>query len=246
MKRLRPSRYAIIGGGPVGLLLSNKLSSLNIPHTLFERESSISSGFKRHPRAHVLNARSLEILRELGPDFNSKLYSHVSDVSLWSDFRYTPHILSTRPEEYARAEHIPCDVTHSSPSMSLASRASNLSLHTPIPYPSIANISQPKLEKVLYEEAIKSPYLEMKFGTEVLNITEQEGSVSMRVQSPTSEKSIHEYDYVIACDGPRSKIREDLGIKMNAKDLEHFCSLHFTSSHVADSLTKNNTHDDYI
>ena len=49
----------IVGGGPVGLLMSKLLCDYHIPHVLIERRSSQ----RYHPQAHYINARSMEILR---------------------------------------------------------------------------------------------------------------------------------------------------------------------------------------
>ena len=63
---------AIIGGGPVGLTAANMLGHLGVPCALFERNPSTSF----HPRGHVVNTRTMEILRGLG------LEAAVNDAAL--------------------------------------------------------------------------------------------------------------------------------------------------------------------
>ena len=55
----------IVGGGPVGLYSSALLSAYGVPSVLAERSRA---GPSSHPRAHLINTRSMEILRELGVD----------------------------------------------------------------------------------------------------------------------------------------------------------------------------------
>ena len=55
----------IVGGGPVGLYASTLLSSYGVPSILAERAQQPGKA-KRHPRAHLINSRSMELLRELG------------------------------------------------------------------------------------------------------------------------------------------------------------------------------------
>jgi hypothetical protein len=50
---------AILGGGPVGLLLSSQLSSYGIKHCVVERRETPT----KHPQAHFMNARTMEILQ---------------------------------------------------------------------------------------------------------------------------------------------------------------------------------------
>jgi len=60
MKQLsETTKVAIVGGGPVGLLLSKLLSTYGVHHFVIERRK----GNRIHPQAHYLNVRTMEILR---------------------------------------------------------------------------------------------------------------------------------------------------------------------------------------
>ncbi|MEV7718061.1 FAD-dependent monooxygenase [Streptomyces sp. NPDC088184] len=52
----------IVGGGPVGLTLSNLLSRYGVDHLLVEARP----GTSRHPKARGVSARSMEIFRRCG------------------------------------------------------------------------------------------------------------------------------------------------------------------------------------
>ena len=84
----------IVGGGPVGLFLSILLSDYNVPHILLERQS-VASRF-RHPQAHFINTRSMELFRTVVPDTTNtppsslleRIQSAMSPVRHWQSFRY--------------------------------------------------------------------------------------------------------------------------------------------------------------
>jgi flavin-dependent dehydrogenase len=58
-KRSLTSSVVIVGGGPVGLILSRLLNEYDVPHCIVEKRTSVTS----HPQAHYLNIRTNEILR---------------------------------------------------------------------------------------------------------------------------------------------------------------------------------------
>lgn len=58
----RQTPVLIVGGGPCGMLTSLLLSKYNVPSILIEKGKHQPMS---HPRAHVLNARSMEILRKV-------------------------------------------------------------------------------------------------------------------------------------------------------------------------------------
>jgi 2-polyprenyl-6-methoxyphenol hydroxylase-like FAD-dependent oxidoreductase len=59
----------IVGGGPVGLFLSILLNDYQIPHLLLEKQS-FQSRF-RHPQAHFINTRSMELFNTVMVTTNS-------------------------------------------------------------------------------------------------------------------------------------------------------------------------------
>lgn len=61
----------ILGGGPVGLLLSTQLSRYGVKHCVIERRVTPT----KHPQAHFMNARTMEILQGHLPNaFKSVLH----------------------------------------------------------------------------------------------------------------------------------------------------------------------------
>ena len=67
---VKETSVCILGGGPVGLLLSSQLSAYGIKHCIVERRSTPT----HHPQAHFMNARTMEILQAHVPrTFHSAL-----------------------------------------------------------------------------------------------------------------------------------------------------------------------------
>ncbi|KAF2490671.1 hypothetical protein BU16DRAFT_595162 [Lophium mytilinum] len=60
MAEVKEFPVVIVGGGGCGLTLSSLLSDYNVEHVLFERHDATS----RLPKAHYLNQRSMEVLRQ--------------------------------------------------------------------------------------------------------------------------------------------------------------------------------------
>ncbi|KAL3790414.1 hypothetical protein HJC23_013586 [Cyclotella cryptica] len=69
----------IVGGGPTGLFLSALLSRHAVPHLVFDGRRV--EELTRHPQAHFINLRSMEILR-----------SEISGSRQWENERVDPHV----------------------------------------------------------------------------------------------------------------------------------------------------------
>ena len=82
----------IIGGGPSGLLLSNLLSSYNIhSHLLFDKRPE--SELLKHPQAHFINIRSMEILKSEVPNVYNGVLKEMPDVEEWEAFHFGGSVL---------------------------------------------------------------------------------------------------------------------------------------------------------
>ncbi|CAI5523156.1 unnamed protein product, partial [Closterium sp. Naga37s-1] len=87
----------IVGAGPVGLSLSIMLSRLGVRNVVVEREN----GLQQHPAAHLINNRTMEIFRLMGP-----LYNHITSqqppLEEWRSFVHCTHMLG---RELGKQDH---------------------------------------------------------------------------------------------------------------------------------------------
>ena len=121
------SRVLIVGGGPSGLFLAHLLRSYDVPFLLIEAQTP-EQRFK-HPQAHFLNTRTMEILKHglsycniNNNDNNDSPYSKAKNtndvyqklreamppVEEWKSFRFGPDMIGTNSngEENLMAEVI--------------------------------------------------------------------------------------------------------------------------------------------
>lgn len=87
----------IVGGGPVGLYASALLSRFGVPSLLVER---FTRGL-RHPRAHLINTRTMELLQELGVE--RRVRALAPPQAEWRSFRYCTTLLG---EQIAVEDHL--------------------------------------------------------------------------------------------------------------------------------------------
>ena len=221
----------IVGGGPVGLYASSLLSAYGVRSILAERSLTGAS----HPRAHLINTRSMELLRELG--IEKAIREETPPLSEWRHFRYCTSLLGT---QIASQDHMNgdewCSLIDASPT-------------------SMAHLSQPKLEAILKAEAeFRTPEVGSKllYGYECVHFKQHESGIiaklrrvddlldaSMTATTRTNSRPALddeltvEAGYLLACDGAHSKVRQALGLRLRGPPpLQHFKSVHFVAPHV--------------
>lgn len=172
----------IIGAGPVGLSASLLLSDLGVDNLVVER----NPGTTDHPKAHVVNTRTMEIFRSLGID--EQIRSEAVASSMMGNIRW---VRSLAGQELA----------------SLGNSVGRVMPPTPSPATSCA---QDKVEQVLHA-ATNDRLGSVQFGTEARTIEPGEDGVTVTFQDGRSQRA----DYVIAADGASSRVRKMLGIAMD-------------------------------
>jgi 2-polyprenyl-6-methoxyphenol hydroxylase-like FAD-dependent oxidoreductase len=187
------SEVAIIGAGPTGLACALLLARLGVRSTVIERNSGTST----HPRGHVVNARSLEIFRSLG------LEDAIRAESLPAQRNQGVAFLRRLTEPAIAVLR-----TQGVPERDAAQRAASPCLRASCP--------QDRLEPILREAADRQPLIDLRFGTEVTGITQDNESVTLSGHGPDGRFSLTA-SYLVGADGTRSLVREQAGIGMHGR-----------------------------
>ncbi|KAL1522488.1 hypothetical protein AB1Y20_017476 [Prymnesium parvum] len=213
---VRRTGVLIVGGGPVGLYASSLLSAYGVPSLLAERSVNRST----HPRAHLINSRSMELLRQLG--LEPAVRAHTPPLHEWSHFRYCTSLLG---EEIAAQDH-----TASAAWRALSAASSS----------SLAHLSQPKLERLLRSEAearAAPSGAELLDGYRLVDLAQHAGGVRATLLRDGEPSVAVECDELLACDGAHSTVRRALGLELRGPPvLQHFHSVHFSAPALAAAL----------
>lgn len=201
---LQTPRVGIIGAGPVGLAAAILLRQQGVDVALFEKRS----GPCLYPQAHVINTRTSEILREMG------LYDRIAAAAAPSDkVRYVTWSQSLTGRRFGRLPY-----QGESDGLELRRRSSPVQT---------LNIGQDRFEGILSRHLTASGG-DILYGHEVLRVDARVGGVDMVVRGPDGVEFTRRYDYLLACDGANSMVRETVGIAMEGPpSLARFASAYF-------------------
>ncbi|MEK9870001.1 MAG: FAD-dependent monooxygenase [Gammaproteobacteria bacterium] len=199
-------RVLIVGAGPVGQLAALLLAHHGVGSMLIDKRMTTLSA----PKAHAINARTLEIcdsigvsatrLRELGASANEGGEVRFVGTLTGTEFGCLPY---ERQDEGAFE-------------------------HTPFP---LSNIPQPVFEQELEAHVRKNTLIDFRRGIECSVLNDVGNSVdAVLVSTETREEQNLHFEYVIAADGAGSKIRESLGIEMEGPEaLANYLMIHFSA-----------------
>ncbi len=196
----------IVGAGPVGLTASALLVEQGRDHLIVDRRD----GPTRHPAAHAINARTLEIFRQAGLDMaaisavaaDPVEAGHVNFVT-----RLDGELIGRLPYERQGPE--------------------NLEI-TPTP---LRNISQHRLEPILSDAVAASPAADLRYGLEWVSSTQDDHGVTSTLRDVTTGDTVEVRSrYLLAADGAGSRIRAASGIAMvGPASLQHFIAVHLAA-----------------
>ncbi|MFI1357994.1 FAD-dependent oxidoreductase [Streptomyces sp. NPDC020898] len=200
----------IVGGSLVGLSTSLFLGRLGVPHTLVERHSGTSI----HPRGRGNNVRTMELFRVAGVE--RRIEEAASVLADNHGILQTPTLVGDVGEWLFKEIDPGGGLARFSPS-------------------GWCLCSQNDLEPVLLESA-RALGGDLRFSTELMSFEQGPEGVIAQVKSrETGGHTTIRADYLVAADGPRSPVREQLGIGQNGPgDLFHNVSITFTSRGLAD------------
>ena len=195
--------FLIVGAGPVGLTAARLLADRGHRCLVVERRE----GPQRHPAAHVINARSLEIFRQAGFDMaavdavakDPTDAGHVNFVT-----RLAGDLIGRLPFERQGDECL---------------------RHTPTP---LRNISQHRLEPLLSAEVAADPLVDLRYRNEWRSASDtDDGVTSVVADVDTGAITEVRSRWLLAADGAGSRVRKWLDVPMvGPPALQSFLAIH--------------------
>ncbi|MFV8516533.1 FAD-dependent oxidoreductase [Bacillus sp. SBS7] len=190
----------IIGGGLSGLASALFLAKHNVDYLLVERHPSTAI----HPKAGGITLRTMELFRELGLENRIKLAGKAIENCRGRIAVHTiaeankEELAKMRATQYGNDEKLLRKIEEISPSKQTA-------------------CYQIILEEMMLQEA-RTLGGELSFYHELVSYKQNEQGVIATIWNrDTEEESIIHCDYIIAADGAKSKIREQLGISTEGR-----------------------------
>ncbi|MEU4261688.1 FAD-dependent oxidoreductase [Streptomyces argenteolus] len=199
----------IVGGSLVGLSASLFLSRLGVRHLLVEKHANTST----HPRGRGNNVRTMELFRTAGAEQSIR---DAASVLADNHGILQAGSLTGDDQEWLFKEIDP---------------GGGLARFSPSGW---CLCSQNDLEPVLVDRA-RAEGGELRFSTELLSFEQDADGVTAVVKDRESgEHTTVRADYMVAADGPRSPVREQLRIgRSGPGDLFHNVSITFRSRQLA-------------
>ncbi|WP_433572705.1 FAD-dependent oxidoreductase [Streptomyces sp. CA-251247] len=200
----------IVGGSLVGLATSMFLSRHGIGHLLVEKHSGTST----HPRGRGMNVRTMELFRVCGVE---------------QDIREAAAVLA---ENHGILQGGSLTGNDSAWLFKEIDPGGRLARISPAGW---CLCSQNDIEPVLSEHSRRLG-AQMLYSNEMLSFEQDAKGVSAIVKDRTTgEHRTVRADYLVAADGPRSPVREQLGIGQTGNgELFHNVSVTFNSRQLAD------------
>lgn len=190
----------IVGGGLSGLASALFLAKHNVDYLLIERHSSTAI----HPKAGGITFRTMELFRELGLEQRIRSASKALENCRGRIAVHTiaeankEELAQMRANQYGNDEKLLQKIEEISPSKQTA-------------------CYQIILEEMMLQKA-RTLGGELSFYHELASYEQNEHGVIATIRNrETEEESIIHCDYVIAADGAKSKIREQLGIRTEGR-----------------------------
>jgi 2-polyprenyl-6-methoxyphenol hydroxylase-like FAD-dependent oxidoreductase len=191
---------AIVGGGPVGLMLALFLDFHGVRSVLFNSEP----GTRWHPKGSTESSRTMEHFRRLGIAADIRKLGlpagHPTDVAYFTRF--------------GGAELARLRMPSASEIMRLVAEARATDQ---VPEP-IHRANQMYVERFLFAHAKTRPNIVMRFGWRVERFEQDVDGVGLTaVREPEGTKQAWRADYLVGCDGGRSLVRRALGIRFRGE-----------------------------
>ena len=196
--RVKRTPVLIVGGGPVGLALASELAWRGVSCMLVEQ----GDGEVEFPTTNLVNTRTCEHLRRWG----------IAD-----QVRYRSGFPSDYPRNYIFVTRI------NGYELARFDHPSNGAPNSRSPHSPEGRIwvSKPFFDPILHQHAKNLPAVEVRYGTSLESFRQHpDGVMAAAVDSQTGQTDRIEADYLVGCDGGKSTVRRQLGIRMEGNFVE--------------------------
>jgi 2-polyprenyl-6-methoxyphenol hydroxylase-like FAD-dependent oxidoreductase len=190
---------AIVGGGPVGMMLALFLDRHGVRSVVFNSEPDV----RFHPKGSTHNARTMEHYRRLG------LAETVRTLGLPPDHP-TDVAYFTRFNGFELARLRMPSATEKRAAVAASPKTGQ------IPEP-IHRANQMYVERALFATVRARPGIALRYGWTVDRFAEEKGGVSLHATNGAGEESWRAA-YLVGCDGGRSFVRRTLGISYGGEE----------------------------
>jgi 2-polyprenyl-6-methoxyphenol hydroxylase-like FAD-dependent oxidoreductase len=189
----------VVGAGPVGLTLAIDLGRRGVRTLLIEKDPTT----KQYPKMDRSNARTMEFYRRLGIADRVRALGYPADASM--DVFITTRLCDA---PLARL-HYPTVAQHRAKIAACTNASEPLE-----PY---QLVSQNDLEPLLKEVAESTPNVTVRFGCEMTDFTQDLGGVIASLKYLDGTQQSMRAAYLVGCDGGKSTVRKNLGIKLEGQ-----------------------------
>ncbi|CAI9761716.1 unnamed protein product [Fraxinus pennsylvanica] len=221
----------IVGAGPVGLVLSILLTKLGVKCAVLEKNKT----FSKHPQAHFINNRSMEVFRKIN-GLADEIMRSQPPVEFWRKFIYctslTGPILGSvnhmQPQDFDRIVS-PVSVAHFSQYKLIRLLIKQLE-----------NIGFQITSEELRPDDVGLAEREVLLGHECTSIKTTDHGVTVTTSFLREGKHMEKNfrcDFLIGTDGAGSTVRKLMSIDMSGeKNLQKLISIHFMSQDLGQYL----------
>lgn len=201
MAMSKKAPIAIVGGGPVGLALALFLDRYNVPSVVFNTDTET----RWHPKGSTQNARTMEHYRRLGIASELRLLGlpadYPGDVAYFTRFNGYELARLKMPSAAQKAH--------------MVATADKLDQY---PEP-LLRANQMYIEAFLLDYVRRRPNITLRFGWEVKSYMQDKEGVLLLAESVADGRSEGwRAEYLVGCDGGRSFVRRQLGIRYEGED----------------------------
>jgi 2-polyprenyl-6-methoxyphenol hydroxylase-like FAD-dependent oxidoreductase len=191
---VRRTPVAIVGGGPIGLLLALFLDRHGVPSVVFNTQDTVAD----QPRGSTHNARTMEHYRRLGLASTIRRlglpWDHPAGISFAT--RYSSHPLKT---------------LHWPGTGEVLRQVAGARRDAPTPEP-MHRANQMYVERLLFDHACTRPNITLQFGWTAVRLADRRDGVTVTCERDAARQT-WQAQYVVGCDGGHSFVRRHLGIR---------------------------------